>query len=130
MPSGQSLEAECSACETAFADALDDDLNISGALGALFEFIRATNRLMDDDTLSKDGARRALDVFDRLDKVVCFLGDAPAAAVPDDIKALVEERQKSRRAKDFARADAIRKELTSLGWVLEDTPAGPHVRPV
>ncbi len=128
MPSGASLEAECAACETAFAETLDDDLNISGALGALFEFIRATNRQMDEDALSRDGARRALDLLDRLDKVVCFLGDAPAAPVPAEITALVEERQKSRRAKDFKRADAIRDELTSLGWVLEDTPAGPHVR--
>jgi len=125
---GDSLEAACAACEKDFAEALDDDLNISGALAALFEFIRAANRLMDEDSLSKAGAERALALFDRLDKVVCFLGDAPEAAVPAEIQALVQERQKARRTKDFARADAIRKELTGLGWVLEDSPDGPRVR--
>jgi len=125
---GESLETESTACETAFAEALDDDLNISGALAALFEFIRATNRLMDEDKLSKTGADRALNLFDRLDNVVCFLGDAPEAAVPAEIEALVQERQKVRRAKDFAQADAIRQELSALGWVLEDSPDGPRVR--
>ena len=128
MPSGETLESESTTCETAFAEALDDDLNISGALGAVFEFIRATNKLIDDDALSKGVATRALDLLDRLDTVVCFLGDAPEEPVPAEILQLVDERQKARRAKDFARADAIRDELAAGGWVLEDTPAGPHVR--
>jgi cysteinyl-tRNA synthetase len=128
MPTGADLQSECEACETAFAEALNDDLNISGALGSVFEFIRATNKLIDEDGLSKDGAGRALDLLDRLDQVVCVLGDAPEEAVPGDIQKLVDERQAARRSKDFARADALRDELTSRGWVLEDTPAGPHVR--
>lgn len=128
MPAGASLETECAACENAFAEALDDDLNISGALGALFDFIRATNKLIDEDALSKDGAARALALFDRLDKVVNFLGDAPPETVPANVQSLIDERQKARRAKDFARADALRSEITALGWLLEDTPAGPHVR--
>jgi len=127
-PNGESLENECVACETNFAEALDDDLNISGALAAIFEFIRTTNRLMDEDKVSKAGAERALALFDKLDKVVCFLGDAPEAAVPAEIQALVQDRQQARRAKDFAKADTIRKELSSLGWVLEDSADGPRVR--
>jgi cysteinyl-tRNA synthetase len=125
---GESLETECAACETAFAEALDDDLNISGALAALFDFIRAAHRVMDEDRLSKAGADSALALFDRLDQVVCFLGDAPESPVPAEIEALVQERQKVRRSKDFVRADAIRKELSGLGWLLEDSPDGPRVR--
>jgi cysteinyl-tRNA synthetase len=125
---GDALETQAAACEAAFAEALDDDLNISGALAAIFEFIRATNRLMDEDRLAKTGAERALALFDRLDNVVCFLGDAPEAAVPAEIQTLVQDRQAARRAKDFAKADTIRKQLTDLGWVLEDSPDGPRVR--
>jgi cysteinyl-tRNA synthetase len=83
---------------------------------------------MDEDRLAKTGAERALALFDRLDNVVCFLGDAPEAAVPAEIQTLVQDRQAARRAKDFAKADTIRKQLTDLGWVLEDSPDGPRVR--
>ena len=55
-------------------------------------------------------------------------GDAPEAAVPTDIQTLVQDRQTARRAKDFAKADSIRKQLTELGWVLEDSADGPRVR--
>ena len=49
-------------------------------------------------------------------------------AVPPEVAALIEEREAARRARDWARADALRAQLAQLGYVIEDTPQGPHWR--
>jgi len=125
---GGDLAEAVEACEREFGEALDDDLNISGALGAVFEFIRETNRLMDKDELSRMGAQRALALLDRLNAVTGLFAPAPGEEAPQAILDLVMERQDARRAKDFARADAIRDQLAAEGWVLEDTADGPRVK--
>ncbi len=124
---GEDSRTACEVCEKAFAEALDDDLNISGALAAVFDFIRDTNKLVDDGTLSKSGAANATALFDRLDAVCGLLGAADGET-PEQVNALVLERQQARRAKNFARSDAIRDELAALGWTVEDTPDGPRVK--
>lgn len=126
--SGAELEKECADCEAKFAEALDDDLNISSALASVFDFLRETNKLIDDDQLSAGGAQRALALLDRLDTVTGLFGGGGEAGAPPDIQDLVEQRQEARRNKDFAAADAIRAELTDKGWVLEDTPEGVRVK--
>ena len=103
-------------------------MNISGALGSIFEFIRAVNKHLDANEVNADGAQAALAMLDRLDAVVGILGDAPAADTPQEILELVEARQQARRDKDFSKADALRDELTAKGWILEDTPDGPKIK--
>jgi len=125
---GGGLAQQCAACEAAFQEALDDDLNISGALGVVLDFIRDVNKLVDDGVAGAEGAREALTLMDRLDRVTGLFGDAPEAAVPQDVLDLVQARQDARRAKDFAKADAVRDQLRSLGWILEDTADGPRVK--
>jgi cysteinyl-tRNA synthetase len=115
-------------CEKAFGDALDDDLNISGALAAVFDFIRDTNKLIDENAVSAAGAAAAVDLLDRLDAVTGLFGAPEEAEAPQEIQDLVLQRQQARRDKDFAQADAIRDKLTQLGWTLEDTPDGPRVK--
>ena len=51
-----------------------------------------------------------------------------ADLVPEDVKALVEERQAAKKARDFAQADALRAQIEQMGYVVEDTPKGPKVR--
>lgn len=125
---GTGLEQETAACEEAFGQALDDDLNISAALGAVFDFIRDTNRIIDRNELSAEGARRAEALLDRLDAVTGIFPPLPGDGVPREILALVQERQQARRAKDFARADVLRNGLAQQGWVIEDTADGPRVK--
>ncbi|MCL4694564.1 MAG: cysteine--tRNA ligase [Candidatus Hydrogenedentes bacterium] len=125
---GSDLAEAIETCEREFGDALDDDLNISGAIAAVFEFVREANRLMDKDDLSQEGARQALALLDRLNAVTGLFSPPLVDEVPQSILDLVQERQDARRAKDFARADAIREQLTSEGWVLEDTADGPRVK--
>jgi cysteinyl-tRNA synthetase len=125
---GADLELEASNCELAFGEALDDDLNISGALGAVFDFVRATNRLLDRYELGVSGAQRALALLDRLDSVTGLFGPEGRIETPQAILDLLKERQQARRAKDFKRADAIRDQLANEGWTIEDTPDGPRVK--
>ena len=125
---GADLETEAAACEEAFGTALDDDLNISAGLAAVFDFIRQVNRYIDSGELSAAGAERALALLDRLDAVTGLFAGPAEEAVPQHILDLVAERGAARRNKDFARADAIRDQLTAEGWVLEDTPDGPRVK--
>src|ERR1019366_8762942 len=105
-----------SVVQSQFESALDDDLNISGALGALFEFIREANRRR----LSADEAAAVLAVWRRLDAVL-GLGIPTPSAVPATVLALVAERQAARQARNFKRSDEIRDELKAQGWVIEDT---------
>jgi cysteinyl-tRNA synthetase len=110
---------------TGFESALDDDLNIAGALGALFEFIREANKR----TISPDEAAGILGTWQRLDRVLGF-GMPVKSEVPTEVQALVEERQAARKAKDFKRADAVRDQLAKMGWTIEDTPRGPRAKRV
>ena len=124
---GRDLEAETTACEKAFGEALDDDLNMSAALAAIFDFIRETNRMADKGQVSAEGAARAEALLQRLDTVTGLFPPIDDA-VPQAVLDLALERQQARRSKDFARSDAIRDQLLSEGWIIEDTAAGPRVK--
>ena len=110
----------------AFDAALDDDLNTSGALAAVFEYIRDANTAMDAGQFmaaNKAGARTLLDRFDAIFDVL--KPTVTAASLSDaQIDALVTERTLAKKSKDFARADSIRAELLDQGVVIEDTREG------
>ncbi len=106
-----------------FEAALDDDLNISGALGMMFEFIRETNKR----AVSREQSAAIWATWQRLDAVLGF-GLPARSEAPAEIAALVEQRQAARKSKDFKRADEIRAHLTVLGWTVEDTPQGPRAK--
>jgi len=112
-----------------FTTALDDDLNISAAWGAVFDWVRETNRLLAESSLVSVNATDALAAWDKIDSVL-GIGVKPEAEAPTEIVALLEARQAARKAKDFKRADAIRDELKAKGWVIEDTPKGPKLKKI
>jgi cysteinyl-tRNA synthetase len=109
----------------AFDSALDDDLNISAALGAVFEFIRDANKR----PIAPDEAANILATWQQLDSILGF-GIPAKSAVPAEVQALVEERQAARKAKNFKRSDEIRDQFKATGWVIEDTPQGPRAKRV
>lgn len=125
---GDDLAERCAECETAFVEAMDDDLNISGGLAAVFDFIRDINRRIDEGTVSEAGAQSAIALLDRLDQVTGVFAPPEADEVPAEIMEQALERQRARRNKDFAAADAIRKRLEADGWIIEDTSEGPRVK--
>lgn len=108
-----------------FDAALDDDLNTSRALGAVFEWIRDVNRAMDEGRATaadRPGLQEMLGAFDRIYDVLT--PDPVETQLSAEIASLIAEREVAREERDWARADAIRKELASRGVVLEDTPHG------
>jgi cysteinyl-tRNA synthetase len=111
----------------AFAQALDSDLNISGAWGVIFEWVRQTNAKLAEKTLTASQAAAALAAWQRVDSVL-GMGAAPEAEIPTELNTLLEQRVAARKAKDFKRADEIRDELKARGWVIEDTPKGAKLK--
>lgn len=114
--------------EDKFGAALDDDLNISAALGALFDLVRETNRAMDGNELSPAQARSLLDYWHRLNSILRL--EADVAEVPKEIAVLLEKRNAARAAKDWAQSDALRNDLLARGWVVKDTKDGAKLTPV
>ena len=109
-----------------FTAALDDDLNVSSAWGVVFDWVRDCNRRLAENQMDAASAAAELAAWERIDTVL-GVGKAEEEA-PAEFIALLEERAEARKAKDFARADAIRDELTAQGWVIEDTPNGARLK--
>jgi cysteinyl-tRNA synthetase len=106
-----------------FTAALDEDLNISGAWGAVFEWIREINRRIAEHSLSPTAAETALIEWNKVDSVL-GIGAKSETEISVEISALAEARVAAKKAKDFKRSDQIRDELKSKGWVVEDSPKG------
>jgi cysteinyl-tRNA synthetase len=126
---GQQTAGESAAAPLvpAFTEALDDDLNISGAWGVVFEWVRDTNRRIAENSLKPAEAAVALAAWEKIDSVL-GVGAKVETEAPAEILALAEARTVAKKAKDFKRADAIREELKAKGWVIEDTPKGPKLK--
>jgi cysteinyl-tRNA synthetase len=112
-----------------FAAALDDDLNVSAGLAAIFDLVRELNRRIDARQLSADDARRALEVLADLDQVLA-IGPSAEAELPAELQALLEERDRARADRDWAASDRLRDELLGHGIVVEDTRDGQRWRRV
>ncbi len=110
-----------------FSAALDADLNIAAAWGCVFDWVSDTNRRLAKHTLAAADAAKVLATWNRIEAVF-GLGAAAEVSAPPEILALLEARQAARKAKDFKQADAIRAELKSKGWLLEDTPKGAKLK--
>ena len=111
-----------------FAEGLDDDLNIAVSVAALFDFVHDVNKLIADGTVSADEAKDAVAFLDEIDAVLGVVRFGKEGAIPKAITKLAEERQAARKARDFAKADAIRDTITSRGYTIEDVPGGYRIK--
>lgn len=109
--------------QAGFEEAMDDDLNISGALGKVFDFVKEVNREMTKQKLSYEDGRNVLDTMDRFDTVLGVM-TRETKSIDERIEKLIEERENARREKNWGRSDEIREELQSIGIILEDTADG------
>lgn len=128
-----------------FTAAMDEDLNVAGAWGAVFEWVKETNRKLSAGSVTPAQAVVSLNEWDSVNSVlgirqpirghlnvtladVTLKSTATVDNVSPELLALLEERQAARKARDFKRADAIRDELKAKGWVIEDTAKGPRLK--
>lgn len=114
------------AATKAFDDALDEDLNTAEALAAVFEFIRDANTAMDAGEFLAGNTPDAFEFLNRFDSVFDVLtpSQSTGGLSDADIEAKIAERAAAKKAKDFARADQVRKDLAAQGVILEDTKEG------
>ncbi|MFN8051874.1 MAG: cysteine--tRNA ligase [Acidimicrobiales bacterium] len=112
-----------------FVERMDDDLNTGAAMAIVAETVTQINRHLDIDDF--DGAEPLVAAFRSMLAAVGLTVNDEVASVSsagDEVAALCRQRDDARSAKEWARADSIRDELQSLGWVVEDTPSGTQVR--
>ena len=106
-----------------FEKAMDDDFNTADAIAAIFDLVKYANTTATAES-SKEYLQSLLDRIVKLGDVLGLILDKKEELLDADIEKLIEERQAARKAKDFARADAIRDELLEKGIILKDTREG------
>lgn len=111
-----------------FDSEMDNDLNTPGAFAAIFELVGKINLALEDGSLSTEAAKAAYELMLRFDTVLGLLTLKEKGELSGEIEALIQEREKARRRKDFRQADEIRKKLGEMGIVLEDTKTGVRWR--
>ncbi len=110
-----------------FFAALDDDLNIAGGMGHLFDLVRDSNRALDRGELSAGQAARLAADWQQMNRVLAL--EADVQAIPAEVLKLAEERQQARAAKDWNASDVLRDQIAALGWVVKDTKEGAKLTP-
>jgi cysteinyl-tRNA synthetase len=108
-----------------FEKSLDNDLNISGALAAVFEFMTAINKIL--DKISKKNSDKIKKTMLEFDSILGVM-QHEKVDVPKEILELVEKREEARKAKDWAAADELRDKIKDKGYVVEDNPEGFRVK--
>lgn len=107
----------------AFEDAMEDDFNTADAVAAVFDLVKYSNTTANEES-SKEFLQKLLERLITLMDVLGLTVDRKEEMLDEEIEKLIEERQAARKAKDFARADAIRGELLDKGIILKDTREG------
>jgi cysteinyl-tRNA synthetase len=128
-PSVPAVVARVAQARAGFRAMIAQDLNVPGALGVIFDLLREMHAAMDQNRVGVADAGRIRETMDEVDRVLGVLAlrraeDARPPVPAEEIEALIAERREARRARNFARADEIRRALDARGILLEDTAAG------
>jgi cysteinyl-tRNA synthetase len=110
--------------ETGFREAMDDDFETPKALAAVYDLVKATNKLMDTGRMTSASKEHVMTLLMRIDFVLGLLQSTKDESVDSEIMDLIDSRNEARRTKNWAKADEIRKILTDRGITLEDGPEG------
>ena len=116
-----------------FRNALSDDLNISAAWASVFEWVRETNKRIASNQISPQEAALLEATWQKMNSVLGLHSrqeNELAEKLDEALQKLLDERAAAKAAKDFKRSDAIRDELKSKGWVIEDTPKGIKLKKI
>jgi cysteinyl-tRNA synthetase len=112
---------------------MENDLNVSGALGAIFESIKEINKALDADLVGEHQAKEILDAFFSVEKIFGFF---PKEVVfkeedlPEEVLEILEDRRIARENKDWVKSDALRDKLKELGFLVTDTKNGQDCKKI
>ena len=118
------IAAYVSELEKVFTDAIHDDLNISGAIGALFHFVKHVNPIVQEGQLDKEQKNDVLEALRQVNTVLGVLRLEQCPLTPE-IDRLIRLRERARQLKDWTAADSAREELLRKGVTIHDTASGP-----
>jgi cysteinyl-tRNA synthetase len=122
-------EASIKNVQTKFCNTLANDLNVSGMLSTLFDFVREINLLLDMKKISKQEAKKILEVMRGFDSVIGVIGKLDVEAVlSKEAEELIKQREEARKNNNWDRADKIRDQLKNMGILIEDTEQGAKWR--
>ena len=110
-----------------FNEAMDDDLNTADALGVLFDFARWIN-IFATTAHTKASIDAVKARYAELNGVLGLVVKEKKEDFPEEALALLEARKEAKKAKDWAKADAIRDELKAMGFAVEDTREGAKLK--
>ncbi len=119
------LNAEFATLVKGFFNHLDEDLNISGAMGQLFDLVRVSNRALDQGQLDPAQAAALIAAIAKINSVLNF--EVEVVETPAEVLSLVNERQAARAAKNWAESDRLRDAIAALGWTVKDTKEGAKI---
>jgi cysteinyl-tRNA synthetase len=113
----------------AFSDAVGNDLGTPQAMALLSEVLRQDGPPAVTLAILLEMDRVLGLSFDRAVRGEAGRRQVAAAAIPAGVAALLAERERARAARDWSQADALRLRMAELGYTIEDTPAGPKLKP-
>lgn len=114
-----------------FAQALADDLNISAALGVIFECVREVNSLCDAQAIGQKEAQQVLELMKKFNSVLGALSfEQEEEKIPSELQEAFEKRLQARKDKNWALADQLRDFIYQRGYIIEDTPQGARLKKV
>ncbi|KIC71328.1 cysteine--tRNA ligase [Candidatus Protochlamydia amoebophila] len=112
-----------------FAEALADDLNISSALAAIFDFVREINCLCDVNQVSQKEAETVINLMKKFDTILGVLTfDKREESIPEDLQEAFAKRQQARQEKNWRLSDELRDFIHQRGYLIEDTPQGTRLK--
>ncbi|NLB51046.1 MAG: cysteine--tRNA ligase, partial [Clostridiaceae bacterium] len=126
----QELIKAIAGCRYNWQEAMDDDLNTADAIAAIFELVRAANTAAASGLAAAGTLLEARAAIIELCGVLGLEPEQKSQAIPEAITDLAEERSRAKQEGDFARADALRDEILSMGYKVEDTPQGVRLVPL
>lgn len=108
--------------------ALADDINISSALASVFDLVRELNILCDRSALRTEDAQEIIHLFERWNQIFAILPIQIEENIPQDLLDLLSRRELARGEKNFSLSDALRNEIHSRGYLIEDTAMGARLK--
>lgn len=113
--------------EINFYKHLDDDFNTPKAFAVIFDLIKASNKLLEQNQVSAKQAKNIYAFFENINKIFGIINfkNTKKQKISEDLESLIKEREIARQDKDWQKSDELRNKILELGFIVKDTPNGP-----